>query len=148
MANLPVFFEIEMKAPLAFCYEWLTDYAPNDNKINPALTKRTIVQRTVDTVTLEDESMGIPYNKRKVTVTLHAPDSWDAVAKGSVYDYDLHYRLATEPTGTRLCIVGITHTKPGAPFKTREENHARFQKGWGHYKAALEADWVARAKRT
>lgn len=141
--DLPVFFEIEVRAPLSFCYEWLTQYEPEDTALNPGLSKRTIVERTRDTVKLEDETLGTPFNKRKVKVTLHPPDAWDAQAEGTLYDYDLHYRLAAEARGTRLCIVGVVRTKPASPFKTREENNARFTKAWGHYKQALEADFAA-----
>jgi hypothetical protein len=144
--DLPVLFEVVLNAPPSFCYAWLTDYQPTDPKINPGMSARKVVERTRDTVKLVDEAVGAPYNRRNVTVTLHPPDAWEARAEGTIYDYDLHYRLSAEPKGTRLVIVGITHTKPSAPFKTREENHQRFVKAWGHYKQALEADFKAQGK--
>ncbi|HEX9708673.1 MAG TPA: hypothetical protein VGB42_01650, partial [Candidatus Thermoplasmatota archaeon] len=79
-------------------------------------------------------------NRRAADVHLSPPDAWDVAARGTLYDYDLHYRLSAVPGGTRLTIVGTVDTKPGSPFKTREENHARFVKSWGLYKAALEED--------
>jgi hypothetical protein len=143
MARLPVLFEIELKAPVSFCFAWLTDYQPTDKDINPALTARKVVERTREYVKMVDESMGPPFNKRTSTIWLHAPDAWDAEAKGTIYDYDLHYRLTAEAKGTRLVISGVTSTKPSCPFKTREENHQRFVKAWPLYKAALEKDFAA-----
>lgn len=145
MLRIPVFFEVELKAPLSFCYEWLTDYQPSDKDLNPSLTSRTILDRARDHVTMVDESMGTPYNKRTITIQLHPPDAWDAEAEGTIYDYDLHYRLASEAKGTRLSITGVVHAKPSSPFKTREENHARFVKTWANYKAALESDFASKA---
>ncbi len=143
MSKLPVLFEIELKAPLSFCFAWLTDYQPTDKDINPGLSKRTVVERSKDVVKLIDESMGTPYNKRNSTIALHAPDAWDAEAEGTIYDYDLHYRLVPEARGTRLAISGVVRTKPACPFKTRQENDARFTKAWALYKAALERDFEA-----
>ena len=143
MANLPVLFEIQLNAPVTFCFEWLTDYQPTDKDINPGLSKRTVVERTAEHVKIIDESMGTPYNRRTSTITLHRPDAWDAEAKGTIYDYDLHYRLTAEGRGSRLIISGVTRTKPMCPFKTRGENDARFTKAWPLYKAALEADYAA-----
>jgi uncharacterized protein with LGFP repeats len=140
MAKLPVFFEVGLRAPLAFCYAWLTDFEPSDKDLNPGLARRQVIERTHDQVRMVDEAVGTPINKREVTVTLHPPDAWDAEAEGTIYDYDLHYRLAPETRGTRLSISGVVTTKPSCPFNTREENHARFVNAWGHYKAALEAE--------
>ena len=146
MPKLPVFFEIQLDAPVSFCFAWLTDYQPTDKDINPGLSKRTVVERTEDHVKIIDESMGTPYNKRTSTITLHPPHSWDAEAEGTIYDYDLHYRLVPEGRGSRLAIVGVTRTKPACPFKTKSENDARFTKAWPLYKAALEADYAASQK--
>ena len=143
MVRLPSFFEIELGAPLSFCFAWLTDYQETDKAINPALTSRKVVERSPTVVKLQDESTGPPLNKRRVTVHLHAPDSWEAQGEGTIYDYDLHYHLEPTARATRLTISGTVVTKPLCPFKTREENHARFVKGWGNYKRALEADFKA-----
>jgi hypothetical protein len=145
MTRIPSFFEIELKAPPSFCFEWLTDYQPEDSKINPKLSERRVVERRRDLVRLEDMSLGPPLNKRKVTVYLFPPDAYDVEGDGTLYDYDLHYRLTAAPKGTRLTIAGLVTTKPGAPFNTREENHARFEASWANYKKALEADY-AKAK--
>ena len=146
MVRLPVLFEIDLKAPLSFCYSWLTDYQPTDKDLNPALSARKVVERTHEFVRIVDESLGTPYNKRTSTIWLHPPDAWDAEAEGTIYDYDLHYRLTSEAKATRLTIAGVTVTKPMCPFKTREENNQRFVKGWGHYKEALEKDYAASPK--
>lgn len=141
MPRIPSFFEVEFKAPPSFCYAWLTDYQPEDTQLNPPLTERKVVERRPDYVKLEDLSLGPPLNKRSVHVYLSAPDAWDVDGTGTLYDYDLHYRLTATPAGTKLTIVGLVNTKPGAPFSTREENHTRFVNAWDNYKKALEADY-------
>jgi hypothetical protein len=143
MSRIPSFFEIELHAPPSYCFAWLTDYQATDNQINPGLTERKVVERRPDFVRLEDMSLGPPLNKRKADVYLSAPDAWDVAAVGTIYDYDLHYRLTATPRGTRLTIAGLVTTKPGCPFGTREENHARFEAGWANYKRALEADYTS-----
>lgn len=141
MPRIPSFFEIELKAPPSYCFAWLTDYQPTDTQLNPKLSERKVVERRPDFVRLEDMSLGPPLNKRSVNVHLFPPDAWDVDGEGNLYDYDLHYRLTATPGGTRLTISGLVTTHAGAPFKTREENHARFVNSWGNYKKALEADY-------
>ncbi len=141
MTRIPSFFEIELKAPPSFCYAWLTDYQPDDTKLNPRLTERKVTERRPDFVKFEDMSLGPPMNKRTVNVHLSAPDAWDADGEGTLFDYDMHYRLTATPGGTKLTIMGLLTTKPGAPFNTREESHARFVETWANYKKALEADY-------
>ena len=141
MNLIPTFYERELKAPVSFAFAWLTDYSPDDSKINPSLNSRKVLERRDNDVKIEDIAMGPPLNKRVATIHLSPPDSWDVKADCTVYDYDLHYRLAPTAKGCKLTIVGAILTKPGCPFKTRAENDARFVKSWDNYGAALEADY-------
>ena len=141
MTLIPTFYQRELKAPLSFAFAWLTDYTPDDAKINPSLNSRKVLERTKSEVRIEDIAVGPPLNKRIATIHLSPPDSWDVNAEGTVYDYDLHYRLAPTMKGCKLTIVGTILTKPGCPFTTRAENDARFVKSWNNYGPALEADY-------
>ncbi|HTT14256.1 MAG TPA: hypothetical protein VMG81_00515 [Thermoplasmata archaeon] len=140
----------DFDAPLAFVFDWCTDYRTDDAARAGEHYDRRILQRTAREVLYEDlwwEPDG--WRWRRTRVALRPPDQWLAESRGNYRDARIEYRLTELPRGrTRLALRMRRRPVPDHPGQPAR---GPFERGlrtlWRHYRTALEADY-ARAVRS
>jgi hypothetical protein len=140
-----------LRAPLAFVYDWCTDYRPDDSKYSgedkSIHLKRRIIERTSRRVVFEnlyDRGRGWAWERH--VVTLMPPDRWHSEGKGVYSESNLSYKLTELPRArTRLDIHWRSRPtemeKGPRATKTAIEDFVR--KLWLKRRRALEREYLA-----
>jgi hypothetical protein len=138
------------RAPLAFSYDWCTDYTTYDRKLQGETGSRQILRKSRRTVVYEDltpSPHGWMWSRQ--TVTLHPPDRWTAIASGNYRTWDLVYSLKELPGGrTEFTMRGVRRATPLGgrnPAKPTLERELRVM--WRNLGRALERDYRAQRRR-
>ncbi len=132
-------------APLAFVYDWCTDYRESDPKITGSKAKRKILLKTVRRVvyTSAYKSGGKPKTAVDV-ITLYPPKWWHLDFIGDEDDETGDYKLTgLGPRKTRLDMSFIEHYKMRKP-PTKAQDVKHTHEVWEKYAAALEREYARR----
>jgi len=146
MSSSTSVYEIRMtfRAPLAFAYEWCTDYTPKDRKLEGDPGTRQILRKGRRTVVYEDlNATDHGWMWSRQTVTLQPPDRWHAIAIGNYRTWDLDYSLRPLPGGrTEFSMRGERRATPLGvknPPKRVLEHELRVM--WANLGRALDKDY-------
>lgn len=133
-------------APLAFVFQWLTDFGPKDAAISGGGFRRRVIERSPRRVVFEDLSSSTAgWVWLRNVVTLRPPDQWHLEAIGNGLDARADYKLtALTPSRTRLSMT--YRMRPGllgSPVPPRATLETMMQGVWNTYRDALERDFRA-----
>jgi hypothetical protein len=136
-----------IRAPLAFVYEWCTDFRESDARITGSKVKRKILLKTPRLVIYVSsyKSRGKPMVGVNI-VSLHPPKRWHLDFLGDEDDETGQYRLTKlGPRKTRLDMSFTEHYKiRGAPTKAQDMKHTGDI--WDKYVSALDSEYARRNK--
>jgi hypothetical protein len=100
-------------APLAYVYDWCTDYSPQDSGLEGESYTRKILERSARRVLYEDvEEAPDGFHWARYDVELRPPKAWRMTSLGNRRTARAEYHLTSESNGrTRLDIY--LHRIPG-----------------------------------
>jgi hypothetical protein len=137
-----------IRAPLAFVYEWCTDFRESDSRITGSKVKRKILLKTGRLVmyTSSYRSRGKPMIGVNI-VSLRPPKRWHLDFLGDEDDETGHYHLTRLGHGrTRLDMSFTEHYRiRRAPTKAQDMKHTN--EIWDKYVSALEKEYARRDNR-
>jgi len=135
---------VVLPAPLAFCYRWCTDFAPDDAALEGESYERKIISRTRRRVVFEDvEETPEGWDWARYDVTLTPPAGWQMRRVGNhahvIGDYRLtalpHDRTRFELTWRRRPALFDFHRAP-----KRERERATIA-AWNRFGRAIGRDY-------
>lgn len=131
-------------APLAFVFQWLTDFGPKDAALTGGGFRRRVVERTPGRIIFEDlSSTKTGWVWLRNIVTLRPPDRWHLEAIGNRVDARADYTL-TSLTLSRTQLVMTYRTRSGSlgvPVPPKAVLASLLREAWHAYRVALERDY-------
>lgn len=137
-------------APLAFVFQWLTDFRPKDAALSGGGFQRRVIERSSHRVIFEDlSSTKAGWVWLRNVVTLRPPDQWHLEAIGNGLDARADYKL-TPLTAYRTRLRMTYRMRSGVlgfPVPPKATLESMLRGVWITYRVALERDYKALRRR-
>lgn len=134
---------VAFRVPLAFAFDWCTDYTPQDAALEGESYERKIIERTPRRVVFEDlEETDHGWIWARDVVTLRPPNRWHMGSVGSHRDATGDYVLTELPDG-RTQLDLRWWRKPHGPGKKipRSRREEETTLAWKRFAKAMERDY-------
>lgn len=139
--TLSVTLTKRIPVPLAYAFDWLTDFRDDDPQLTDSDIKRKILEKTPDrTVYLSEEMKEGREIKTKYVVDTKRPDRWQYTGSGDDRDSVGGYVLVPEGEEVRLEMTYETTYKRG-PIPTPEEAERDSLEFWDKLIPVLVKDY-------
>ena len=128
-----------LEAPLAYVYEWCTDFRDDDPQIIGASYTRHVFKKTKeDVVWIQHYKRDQEEREGVRAVKLNPPDAWHLESLNDGVRRTGEYRLTRSgEERTRLKIVVKSHSNGMEP-ESKTKLQASLEEDWRKYKAAVE----------
>ncbi|MCI4337511.1 MAG: hypothetical protein L3K17_10085 [Thermoplasmata archaeon] len=142
---------VVFRAPLAFAYDWCTDFQESDPKLEAEEYRRRVLRRTSSQVVYEDlEERNDGWHWARYDVRLAPPNRWRMNSIGNYRSVRAEYRLtrlADERTRFDLWLKRESGPLEGARL-TKSQRERTLTTLWRRFGKALESDYAkARPRR-
>jgi hypothetical protein len=132
-----------LPAPLAFAFEWCTDFREDDPSLAGSTATRHIVEKgPTKTVWISSQDRGGERRQAAGIITVQPPDSWQIESFAKDENVVTKYHLTPLKNGQTKFDLAIRITYKGAhQTPTKKERLTNTRNLWDRYAAALERDY-------